>query len=237
MRIIFNGDFERPIVYAWGSGEWHTPLQIGGDFSIIPDPTGSLDNRGIPRGKVLKLWASGSGEHTESGGALFWRHIYPAWMLGPDETVPAPCSIQVDVFTPKGIEEDLGLLGVHRYNMRTGDKISVAAYEIDGNGNLVLLARDGKGNDKRVRLKSGIFRKGEWNTLRIDFEPDGSIYPYVNGILAYNRTSDLLSVPVGDHPAGFADGHAGIIAANQTPDDGLDGIWILNDNFLIVEYE
>jgi hypothetical protein len=126
---------------------------------------------------------------------------------------------------------------LHRFNTVTGDKNSVAAYEIDEMGIPVLYVNDGKGKGERVKLKSGLFHNGEWNTLELVLEPNGDVTPLVNGANAYRNTSDRLRVPVGDYPAGFVDGHAGIIAANEAPVDGLDGIWILNDNFEVLEYQ
>ena len=231
-RVIFSSDFERPIVYNWGNGEWHTPVKIGGDYTIVPDPTNSS------RGNVLKIWAEGPAVHPNWDATRFWRDINPAWMKGDNRTVRAPSAIRVDVFVPSDVvHQDIGLLSVHRYNTVTGDKNSVAAYELDERGVLRLYVNDGKGNSERVNLRNGVFQKGEWNTLELVLEPNGDVIPLVNGLNAYNNESDQLRVPVGDYPAGFADGHAGIIKAYQSPVDGLDGMWILNDNFEVLEYQ
>jgi hypothetical protein len=237
MRIVFNGDFERPIVYAWASGEWHTPMKIAGDYEVIPDPTNSMNKDGKPRGNVLKLWVSGPALPTDWDPSRYWRTIFPSWMKGENRTVRAPSAIKVDIFVPSSVHAYIGVLGVHRYNTVTGDKDSVAAFEIDEMGIPVLYVNDGKGNGERVKLKSGLFLNGEWNTLELVLEPNGDVTPLVNEVIAYQNKSDQLRVPVGDYPAGFCDGHAGIIAANPAPDDGMDGLWILNDNFEILEYE
>lgn len=186
------------------------------------------------KGKAVpKDWKAGSAGGPVGG--LYWRTAYPGWDNG--QTVHAPSAIQVDVYVQRGLY-GIGLLSVHRLNKIQGDRTSVAGYEIYRGDDMVLVARDGQGNDKRVHLKRGLFHSDEWNTLRIDFEVDGSIIPYINGQNAYVYQSDSLKVPVDDeHEAGFIDGHAGIIYANSSPDDQYtDGQYLLNDNFMILEY-
>lgn len=237
MRIVFGSDFERPIVYAWGSGEWHTPMKIAGDYEVIPDPTNSMNKDGKPRGNVLKLRVSGPALPTDWDPSHYWRAVFPSWMKGENRTVRAPSAIKVDVFVPSSVHQWIGLLSVHRYNTVTGDKDSVAAYEIDAMGIPILYVNDGKGRYERVKLESGLFHSGKWNTLELVLELNGNVIPLINGANAYRNKSDQLRVPVGDYPAGFVDGHAGIIAANQAPNDGMDGLWILNDNFEVLEYQ
>lgn len=212
-------------------------MKVGGDFAVVSDPTNSTDSDGRPRNNVLKIWASGPAVHPNWDEILFWRDINPNWIKGDNRSVLAPCAIRVDVFIPTGIDQELSLLGAKRLNTVTGDLNSLAAYELETSGNLRLYVNPGKGNGTRVKLKKGIFHRDEWNTLELVFEPDGKVVPIVNGVNAYNRERDQLHVPVGDYPAGFATGHAGILTVNQSSRDGMDGVWILNDNFLIIEYE
>ena len=164
-------------------------MLIGGEYGIVPDPTNSMDKKGKPRSDVLKIWVSGPSQQTDWGGSRFWRNISPTWIKGENRTVRAPSAIKVDIFVPSSIHAYLGVLSVHRYNTVTGDKDSVAGYEIDEMGVPVLYVNDGKGKAERAKLKSGLFHNGEWNTLELAL------------------------------------------------DDGMDGLWMLNDNFEILEYE
>jgi hypothetical protein len=176
-------------------------------------------------------------QHLDWGSDRWWRNGYPDWTYGyPIQLVRAPCAIQVDVYKPRDLY-GIGLLSVHRLNRKTGERISCAGFEVY-RSSLVLLARDGRGNDRRVDLKQGLFKSDQWMTLRLDFLPDGRVMPYVNGQLAYARESDTLSVPVDDeYEAGFVDGHAGLIFATEGPTDSFkQGQWLLNDNFMIMEY-
>ena len=178
-------------------------------------------------------------QHPDWGSTLWWRNILPDWCnCYPLQTVRAPSAIQVDVFKPSDLY-GIDMLAVHRLNKNTGDTISVAGFEVYSDDNLVLVVRDGQGNDTRVSLKSGLFSSDTWNTLRLDFELDGSVIPFVNGKNAYVNPSEPLKVPVDvEHDAGFVDGHAGLQSANQSQNDGYkDGQFLLNDNFMVFEYQ
>lgn len=239
-RVIFQRDFDTgQLDIAKGTaGHWNVLHEDGVRIEIIPDPTKSNGPNGRPRGSVMKATIRGGPvQHLDWGSSLWWRNGYPDWTYGyPVQLVQAPCAIQVDVYKSPDLT-DVGLLGVHRINVRTEDRISVSGFEIYGD-NLVLVVRDGEGRDQRVSLRHGIWKPQAWNTLRLVFEQDGTVLPYVNGQLAYEKSSDTLRVPVdADHPAGFVDGHAGIIWANDNKASGpKEGQYLLNDNFVVLEY-
>lgn len=250
MKVVFSGDFESGSIVVGPSpvDQWIYDRQDGGKSRIVPitslfsDSALQVDGSGKPRGNVMKITMEGPAvAHPDWGSDTrgLWRAIYPAWQNGvPPQTLSAPCAVQVDIMMSKGLGG--GFLGVHRLNIETDDRTSVAAYEIEPNGKIKLLARDGKGNDKRVYLQDGLFKIGAWNTLRLEFLPDGSVMPYVNGRLAYRQMSDLLKVPVDDaHDAGFVDAHAGFILGGigGGNDDVPKGAWLLNDNFIILRHD
>jgi hypothetical protein len=240
VAVIFERDFNTgQLDLVKGSKDhWNFLHQDGARVEIVSDPTGSVDASGRPRGKVMRATIQGqSVQHLDWGSDRWWRNGYPDWTYGyPVQLVRAPCAIQVDVYKPRDLY-GIGLLSVHRLNRKTGERISCAGFEVY-RGSLVLLARDGKGNDRRVDLKEGLFQSDQWMTLRLDFLLDGRVMPYVNGQLAYAHEGDTLSVPVDDeYEAGFEDGHAGLIFATEGPTDSFkQGQWLLNDNFMIMEY-
>jgi hypothetical protein len=59
----------------------------------------------------------------------------------------------------------------------------------------------------------------------------------------YGYPVKLVRAPSGiqvdaNYDAGFADGHAGLLTANQSKDDGFkEGQYLLNDNFVVFEYQ
>ena len=190
------------------------------------------------------------GEPVQQWGTKYWRALYPDWVSGfPNKTIDAPSGLEVDVFVPKEFRGYIGILGGHFYNEHKeigngggGSGDGAAAIEMDQNGNLILVSHyeasiDGKrpAYEQRIRLKTGLFEKGKWNTLRLVEEKDGSLKPYVNGRLALADPRVTLKGPMDpDHKPGFYDGHAGLQAANTTAKDGFqDGHFILNDNFAI----
>lgn len=241
MTVVFQSNFNAPLNLMNSPATWSNLQESGTKVEIVTDPTSSLDADREPRGGVVKVSIQGKSVQKEwlstgRKGGLYWRTGYPGWDYG--QTLRAPSGIQVDIFIPADLY-GIGLHGVHRLNKIHGDRTSVAGYEIYRGDVLVLVARDGQGNDKRVHLRHGLFQSGQWNTLRLDFEVDGSVIPFVNGQNAYQRPSDLLKVPVDDeYDAGFIDGHAGLIFASQNEQDGFkDGQYLLNDNFTVFEYQ
>ena len=208
-------------------------------MEIVPDPTNSLDSEGKTRGNVLKHTIDGDPvQHLDWGSDLWWRALYSTWRNGVNvQTLPEPAVIQVDII--KSTELLGGILGFHRLNKKTGDSISVAAIEADRGDVLKLLARDGKGNDTRLRLKAGLFDSRKWNTIAIELRPDGTLIPWINGINAYVDPTKPLKVPVdAEHDPGFMDAHAGYQIASPQKNDGIqNGLWLMNDNFMVIKYE
>lgn len=243
MKIIFQRDFnsgQLDIVKA-SPDHWNFLHEDGTKVEVIPDPTNSLDANGKPRGYVMKATIQGDPvQHPDWGSNLWWRNGDPDWTYGyPVKLVRAPSAIQVDVHKPSDLY-GIALLGVHRQNKtNVDDRTSVAGIEIYRGDSLVQVVRDGQGKDTRTNLKPGLFKSNQWNTLRLDFLTDGSVIPYVNGENALMDPSHPLKVPVDDkYDAGFADGHAGLQSANQDKNDGFkDGQYLLNDNFMVFEYD
>lgn len=238
--IKFQDDFENGLLVSYGDDQqWSVLYQDGGVLSVVPDPTGSLNPAGKPRGNVLKATIQGHPVQYPSWGTnLWWRNILPEWRNGnPLDTVRAPCAIQVDVFKPSDLF-GLDLLAAHRLNKKTGDKISLTCLEVYRDDKLTLFVRDAQGKDTGSNLIRGVFKSDQWNTVRLDFETDGSVIPFVNGQNAYLDPNQPLRLPVdSEHDAGFSDCHAGLLAANATPDDGFrDGQFLMNDNFMVLEY-
>lgn len=250
MKVVFDGDYESgKIVTGPNADQWNFDRQDGGRSEIVPvgslfsNPALQFDPNGKPYGNVMKITIFGpavSHPNWMGGGSGLWRQTSQSWQNGtPGQTLTAPCAVQVDLI--KSRELGGGFLSVHRLNKLTNDRISVAGLEIHENTNNVrLLARDGEGNDKRVLLQSGLFNPEGWNTLRIEFLPDGSLLPYINGRLAYQRPGDLLKVPVdAAHDPGFVDAHAGYKAGGIGPGtyDAPQGDWVVNDNFMVFQHQ
>lgn len=249
MNLVFNGDYESGKIEIGPSpNQWFFERQDGGTSEIIDinsvfsDPSQLLDSSGKSHGNVMRITIGGPAvSHPDWGGATpgLWRQISQAWQNGiPPHSLSAPCAVQVDLFKSKDLGG--GFLSVHRLNKVTEDRISVAGYEFEPNGRIKLLARDGRGNDKRVYLNKDLLEPSGWNTLRLEFLTDGSVVPYINGRLAYQRASDLLKVPVDkSHDAGFIDAHAGYILGGigGSNSDVPEGSWLLNDNFMIFQQQ
>lgn len=222
---VFRDNFAGDQV-DFGYGIWRD----GTEVTLVPDPLNK-------RGNVMQVAIIGDPVRYDGWGqGLFWYTGYPWWQNGPQsETLPAPCSIEVDCMVAANLPRDMGLLSVHRLNKATGDKISNAGLELYMGGFLKLVVCDGQGIDTRIDLRPGSVKLGIWNKLRLVFLPDGSVMPYINNEPAYKKDSPILNVPVdGEHDAGFCDGHAGLIWANQNPSKGPPiGFSMWNSNFCV----
>ncbi len=223
--------------------KWNNILSDGTKLEIVPitsissDPAITHDAQGNAINNVLRITITGGPVvHPEWGNPniQWWAGEY-YWTYNTNENLKAPAAIQVDLL--KSLELGGSFLSVHRKNKVTGDTISVAAIEIDPiDQGIKLLARDGSGNNTRVYLRRDLFRSGQWNTIRIEFRPDGTIIPFINGQYGYPDDQVPLEVPVdAEHDSGFMDGHAGYL-------NGIDansnfrprvGAWLLNRNFVV----
>lgn len=224
------------------SEHWNAPslAQHGATVEIVPDPTNSVDATGMSRGNVMKVTARAPVElPTWSSG--YWQAGYPGWINfhangdGYVSPIPESAGISVDLWIDPQINH-ASLLGVHRMRVNSEVIRSVAGMEIHNHSDIVILARDDQGKDKRVPCRKGLFKAGGWNTLMFVVDvKTGRVLPFINGTFALNSINEAPTVPVNDvTPGSFSDGHAGINFNMPRIDQMIpEGLVVLNDNFRV----
>ena len=186
--ILFEDDFNDGLNDGVASSRhWNAPslCQYGATVEVVADPTGSVDERGM----VLKVTAQTPVELPWRPGP--WQAGYPAWINfhangdGYASIYPESAGVQTDVWVDPLIEA-ASLLSVHRQPLNPEATIwTVAALEIHNYDEIAVYALDDKGNATRKTCTEGLFRRGEWNTLRFIIEvPTGKVLPFINGQFA-----------------------------------------------------
>ena len=204
--------------------------------SVFDDPAMLLDVDGKQIEYVMKVTIGDKPvSHPDWGSDPLWYAVYPGWENGlPAQTLGAPCAVQVDLLKP--LELAGSFMSVHRLNEKTGDRASVAGYEIEPNGRVKLVTRDGYGGDQKVYLNHALMKKSRFNRLRLEFSEDGTVLPFINNELAYQNNSKQLNVGVKrDYRPGFVDAHPGFQisvgpSGNPVPKPGTS---MYNANFRI----
>jgi len=238
--ILFEDDFNDGLNDGVASSRhWNAPslCQYGATVEVVADPTGSVGERG----KVLRVTTQTPVELPWGPGP--WQAGYPAWINfhangdGYVSIYPESAGVQTDVWVDPLIES-ASLLGVHRKPVDPeATKWSVAAMEIHHYGEIAVYAFDDKGNTTRITCTDGLFRRGEWNTLKFIIEvPTGKVLPFINGQFALASVGLAPIEPVNEQiPGSFSDAHGGINFNSPTNSWPMIpvGRVVLNDNFVV----
>ena len=238
--ILFGDDFNAGLNDGVASSRhWNAPslCQYGATVEVVSDPTGSVDGRG----KVLKVTTQTPVELPWGPG--LWQAGYPSWINfhangdGYVSIIPESAGVQTDVWVDPLIDH-ASLLSVHRKPLDPeAVKWSVAAMEIHNYGEITVYALDDKGNATRITCTEGLFRRGEWNTLKFIIEvPTGRVLPFINSHFALASVDIAPIVPVNQQiPGSFSDAHGGINFNSPTNSWPMIpvGRVVLNDNFAV----